>query len=67
MPLLSCTRPGDQGGVTRAIGCEAREAGSPTYRGESTCNIEDVPVSDADKLRFHPNHTGTMVPSKFRE
>ena len=57
------------------IGCESRELdrwGQPSYlpyeyRGESTCNIEDVPVSDADKLRFHPNHTGTMVPSRFRE
>jgi len=49
------------------IGCEAREPGSPTYRGESTCNIQDVPVVDADNLQFHPNHTGTIVPSGFRE
>lgn len=55
------------------IGCQSRETdrwGSPSYqrfmyRGESTCNIQDVPVADADKLEFHPNHTGTMVPSAF--
>lgn len=49
------------------IGCEAREPGSPQYRGESTCNIENVPVRDVDQLRFHPNHTGTIIPSKFRD
>jgi hypothetical protein len=56
------------------IGCESRERerwNSPSYqqfmwRGESTCNIQDVPILDADKLRFHPNHTGTLVPSRFR-
>lgn len=47
------------------IGCEAREARSPQYHGESTCNIKDVPIEDLDKLRFHPNHTGTIVPSRF--
>ena len=56
------------------IGCESRERdrwGSPSYQqylynGESTCNIQDVPVHDADKLRWHPNHTGTLIPSRFR-
>ena len=56
------------------IGCESREEDrwrQPSYQrfmyhGESTCNIEDVPVTDADSLQFHPNHTGTIVPSKFR-
>jgi hypothetical protein len=56
------------------IGCESREKDrwdSPSYqqfmyRGESTCNIQDVPAMDADKLKFHPNHTGTLVPSRFR-
>ncbi len=48
------------------IGCMAREKGSPTYRGESTCNIAGVPVEDCHLLDFHPNHTGTMVPSKFK-
>lgn len=56
------------------IGCESREEDrwdSPSYQqfmynGQSTCNIEDVPIGDADKLNFHPNHTGTVVPSKFR-
>jgi hypothetical protein len=68
------------GAVTHVsvIGCTSREYGSwftPSYlqymfnagRGlESTCNIQDVLVTDADKLNFHPNHTGTIVPSKFR-
>lgn len=57
------------------IGCESREEerwGSPSYQqfmyeGESTCNIRDVPVEDADKLRFHPNHTGCMVPSRMED
>lgn len=57
------------------IGCESREEerwDTPSYqpylyRGESTCNIQDVPVADADKLEFHINHTGTMVPSGFIE
>ena len=49
------------------IGCEAREPNSPQYRGESTCNVQDVPVEDAGLLDFHPNHTGTIVPSRFRE
>ena len=48
------------------IGCEAREASSPHYRGESTCNIQDVPIIDADSLTFHPNHTGNIIPSRFR-
>ena len=57
----------DLGTVTHVsvIGCEAREAASPTYRGESTCNIEDVPIGDMDTLEFHINHTGTIVPSRF--
>lgn len=49
------------------IGCEAREPGSPTYRGESTCNIKDVPITDIDMLIFHINHTGTIVASSFIE
>jgi hypothetical protein len=47
------------------IGCQAREPNSPQYRGESTCNIQDVPVEDAGLLTFHPNHTGNIVPSRF--
>jgi hypothetical protein len=57
------------------IGCESRELerwDQPSYQqfmyqGESTCNIEGVPMHDADKLNFHPNHTGTIVPSAFLE
>lgn len=52
------------------IGCQAREPSSPQFRGESTCNIQDVPVQDVDELMgigWHINHTGTLVPSQFRE
>ena len=57
------------------IGCESREEklwGKPSYqqfmyRGESTCNIENVPVGEANLLNFHPNHTGVVVPSRFRD
>lgn len=49
------------------VGCEAIEPGIPTYRGIPTCNIKDVPVADIDELHFHINHTGAIVPSKFRE
>lgn len=65
----------ENGGVTHisVIGCESREEdrwGQASYqrfmyRGESTCNIKDVPIVDSDKLNFHPNHTGNIVPSKF--
>jgi len=56
------------------IGCTSREEESwdkPSYqqfmfRGESTCNIQDVAVHDLDQLNFHPNHTGVIVPSQFR-
>jgi HK97 family phage portal protein len=47
------------------VGCEDREPNSPTYRGESTCNIDDVPMEDVDQLNYHVNHTGMEVPSKF--
>lgn len=47
------------------VGCEAIEDDSPTYMGKHTCNIQNVPAADADKLRFHPNHTGTIIPSRF--
>lgn len=57
------------------IGCESREEErwkQPSYqqylyRGESTCNIADVPIVDAEKLVWHPNHTGTIIPTAFRE
>lgn len=49
------------------IGCQAVEKNSPTYKGRHTCNIEDVPVEDVDLLVFHPNHTGCIVASRFRD
>lgn len=57
------------------IGCDSREEerwSQPSYqqylyRGESTCNIQDVPIGDAEKLNFHVNHTGTIIPSAFSD
>jgi hypothetical protein len=52
------------------IGCEYREwdaAPQFFYNDEPTCNIEDVPVEDCGELEFHPNHTGVMVASKFKD
>jgi len=57
------------------IGCESREQerwGDPSfsqylYRGEGTCNIRGVPIADAPQLRFHPNHTGAIVPGSFAD
>lgn len=57
------------------IGCQSREKERWNqasyqqfmYRGESTCNIQHVPIEDAEKLNFHPNHTGTIVPDAFAE
>ena len=49
------------------IGCEAVEPGIPTYKGKPTCNIQGVPKEDVDKLEFHINHTGAIVPSKFMD
>jgi hypothetical protein len=61
------------------IGCMSREEdqwGSISYQDymfdadgrspESSCNIEDVPIEFANKLFFHPGHTGTLVASKFK-
>ena len=47
------------------VGCQAIEAGIPTYAGVPTCNIQNVPVAAARRLVFHPNHTGIIVPSAF--
>jgi hypothetical protein len=52
------------------IGCQEREPNSPQWNGQSTCNYEDLPVTDIDAfldVGFHPNHTGTMVPTGFRD
>lgn len=47
------------------VGCQAIENGIPTYAGVPTCNIKNVPIADARRLKFHPNHTGMIVPSAF--
>ena len=44
------------------IGC-SNTADHPTLG--VNCNIEDVPISEVDRVVFHINHTGTWVPSKF--
>lgn len=49
------------------IGCEAIEPGIPTWNGIPTCNIKNVPIASAGDLRFHPNHTGAIVASGFRQ
>jgi hypothetical protein len=45
------------------VGCEKIERSSPRYRGIPTCNIQNVPIWDEDKLEFHINHTGCIVVS----
>lgn len=47
------------------VGCEKEEP-LFTYNGQSTCNVEDVPVGEVDGIDFHINHTGAWVPSKFK-
>lgn len=51
------------------IGCERREASSPHYKGQSTCNYPSLPIAELDaflEVGFHPNHSGTLVPSGFK-
>lgn len=59
----------ESGGITHisVIGCESIEPEGPLYNGIPTCNIQDVPIYDAHKLEFHPNHTGNIVPSRFND
>lgn len=52
------------------IGCEAREPNSPKFDGESTCNFADLEIERLDEflaVGFHPNHTGVLVPSGFKD
>tara|TARA_R110002110_G_scaffold210417_1_gene422890 strand:+ start:535 stop:1509 length:975 start_codon:yes stop_codon:yes gene_type:complete len=49
------------------IGCEAIEPGIPTYNGIPTCNIKNVPMTARAYIRFHPNHTGCIVPGAFKQ
>lgn len=51
------------------IGCEARELSSPHFHGQSTCNYKGIKSDELDEflaVGFHPNHTGTLVPSGFK-
>jgi DNA-directed RNA polymerase subunit F len=47
------------------MGCEKEEP-LFTYNGQSTCNVENVPIGEVDGVEFHINHTGAWVPSKFK-
>lgn len=52
------------------IGCEAREAHSPHYKGQSTCNYPNLPRAELNAflaVGFHINHTGSLVASGFRD
>lgn len=57
------------------IGCESNERErweqasfqEYMYNGKGTCLAEDVPIQDLDKLNFHPNHTGSWVPTQFKD
>jgi hypothetical protein len=49
------------------VGCESIEPGSPTFNGVSTCNIKNVPIVYAGSLLFHPNHTGAIISSGFKQ
>ena len=57
-------------GAVSVIGCEAREPNSPKFDGESTCNFADLEIERLDEflaVGFHPNHTGVLVPSGFKD
>jgi len=47
------------------MGCEKEEP-LFTYNGQSTCNVEGVPIGEVDGVEFHINHTGAWVPSRFK-
>ena len=52
------------------IGCDGEEPKGPQYKGRSSCNYPDLPVTELDafmEVGFHPNHTGCICPSGFRE
>lgn len=53
--------------TVQVVGCQAIEPNIPEYEGVPTCNITGVPAEDADKLEFHPNHTGYIVPETFAD
>lgn len=47
------------------VGCLARNDSNNYWNGQHTCNIKMVPKQYATQLKFHPNHSGTMVPAAF--
>lgn len=48
------------------VGCQAVEDDGPKYKGFPTCNLQNVPVEDLEEVEFHINHTGSWVPTGFR-
>ena len=49
------------------IGCDTIDSPpAPHFDGMPTCNIRNVPIEREAELTFHPNHTGSIVPSGFR-
>lgn len=63
--VISAYRDSKSVSHVSVVGCQAIEDNSPTYSGIPTCNIQNVPIQDVGKLKFHPNHTGIIVPSAF--
>lgn len=48
------------------VGCQAVDDSPHYYQGFHTCNIRNVPVQDMPLVEFHINHTGSWVPTGFR-
>lgn len=63
--VISAYRDSKSVSHVSVIGCQAVEDDSPTYNGIPTCNIQNVPIQDVERLKFHPNHTGIIIPSAF--
>lgn len=49
------------------VGCGGVDDSNHFFDGRHTCNIKMVPIERAGELRWHPNHTGTVVPAAFRK
>jgi hypothetical protein len=48
------------------VGCQSVDDSPHQYHGFHTCNIRNVPVQDLQLVEFHINHTGSWVPTGFR-
>ena len=63
--VMSAYRDSKRVSHVSVVGCQAIEPNIPTFAGVPTCNIQNVPIGQARRLVFHPNHTGIIVPSAF--